>query len=161
MSSKLSIKSQALVTLMVMALAGCGPADMEIGREKDQMNNSSPSAQAGSVAQAMGFPLPPSAIVELADYQRGLDDNARLILVLPVGEWARLKAARPFNAIPEQAYSRANLFHLGEDEGRWRPSTDQTLVAAQAPLKNGRALNVGVSRINADLVRVYLFWFQT
>ena len=151
---------RALAALALAALAGCGSANMSVDKE-DRMNDAASSAQAESVAKAMGFALPSSAQVEFVDYQRGMDDNAHLILLLPAGEWARLKAASPFDTISEQAYSRANLFHLGEDEGRWTPSTDPTVVAAQAPLKNGRALNVGVSRVGADQVRVYLFWFQT
>ena len=54
-----------------------------------------------------------------------------------------------------------DAFHLGGDEGAWRPDAEPGLIAAQLPWRDGReALNVGEAVAGPDQVRVYLFWHQ-
>lgn len=91
----------------------------------------------------------------------GIDDAARLILVLPNAEWQRLDR-RIVQAVPDASpLSAEGRQVLGPDEGAWAPGWQPGLVARQLGWRQGTEVpNVGVAPAGASQVRVFLFWYE-
>lgn len=117
--------------------------------------------RAAQILSKIGVPFPTSAKAEYAKYEVGLDDNARVILLMPAAEWSKVETALFRNASGKQLFSTENQLYLGSNEGDWSPRSDPELTAAQIPWNDGKEImNIGVSNAGSDLVRVYLFWHQ-
>ncbi len=132
-------------------LSGCGTAVPDEPLAK----------RANAAVEAIGLAIPPGAGIAFADEMHGIDDAARLILVLPAAEWRRLDR-RIAQAEPDAPPLSAEDRHLlGPDEGGWAPGRQPGLVAHQLRWRQGtEVLNVGVAPAGAGRVRVFLFWHQ-
>ena len=113
------------------------------------------------VAGDMGVVIPPGAVVEHAERINGRDAAARLVVVLPEAAWhawcAQLVPDRP----DQPAFSAAENYELGPDEGSWAPSRAPGLTTVQLRWRGAEALNIGQSPAGAGRVRGFLFWFRT
>ncbi|WP_260600127.1 hypothetical protein [Sphingomonas endolithica] len=116
---------------------------------------------AAPILARIGLKAPPSAIVEYVRQERGMDDNARLILLMPAGEWAAMQATPPLDAVAPDRYTANEATLLGASEGAWHPSDEPAIKGAQFNLPAATYLNVGVAPANEGRVRVYLSWFET
>lgn len=119
-----------------------------------------PGVLAEAYAKRIGLRLPLGAQAEFADWMTGLDDAARLILLMPEAAWPAfradlpgLSAARPFEA--------ETNYVLGMDEGRWAPGRAAGLLSVQLPWRGGlEVMNLGIAPAHQGWVRVFVFWHQ-
>ncbi|WP_283514549.1 hypothetical protein [Sphingomonas sp. 2R-10] len=142
-------------TLMLAAVAGCKPPTVVFEGEQET------AARGRTILGRIGLPLPDSAVIEHATMERGLDDNARIVAVLPEAAWrpiatrlaARDPAAPPFSA-------EANAM-LGPDAAGWAPRRAPGLRTIQRRWNDGgEVVNVGVAPAGAGRVRLFLFWHE-
>lgn len=149
-----------LAILGVIMLASCAQAVPD-GRVS-AVTKASLKEQADTIFKRVGLTPPRSAVVEFAEYQHGMDDNARLVMVMPAADWAAMQASPPLNGVAPHSYTREEAVRLGASRGGWRPRDDPSVVAKQVLLNGGlEGLNVGVGSAGTDRVRVYLYWIQT
>lgn len=142
-----------------IVVASCGQAAPHT--QRNAVNDLSPKQRAQAILTRIGLTASAATRVEFAEYSVGMDDSARLTMVMPQADWAAIQAAPPLNAAPPGSYTAEEAMRLGEDAGDWRPQADKGVVATQLRLKSGEFLNIGTSQAAAGQVRVYLFWFQT
>lgn len=147
-----------LAAVAVLAVGACGQAISDIGRRV--VSEATPNPVAEGIFKHIGVTPPPSATIEYAEFQNGLDDNGRIIMVMPAADWAAMQAAPPLNTVAPDAYAK-DAAELGSSSGKWRPDDEPSLVGAQVRVNEGfESLNIGVADAGAGRVRVYLFWFQ-
>lgn len=139
-------------------LMSCGPTAAEGGRITVKSAREKPDA--ASFLRMIGLPVPP-AIVEFYRYAPGMDDSARVILVMSQSDWDRMQRTPPLNTIPSGRWNSFDAMLLPDNEGNWRPRNDKAITATQTHLANREALNIGYSPAGPGRVRVYLFWFET
>lgn len=115
-----------------------------------------PTARARVYAARIGLPLPEGTRVVFAEWATGLDDSARLGLVMSEAGWASLRGQ-----LPALAFEPENNFHLGRDRGGWRPQNAPGLTTAQVRWRDrAEYLNVGIAPLSSGEVRVFVFWHQ-
>lgn len=115
-----------------------------------------------AVAKRIGLTLPPSARVEHAEPMRGMDDAARLSLVMSSADWQGFSAQIAKQSSHELTFSEDDNFLLGTQADGWKPGEATGLKTGQVLWANGtEGLNVGVAPEGSDMVRVFLFWHQT
>lgn len=115
---------------------------------------------AAALLKHIGLPIPP-ATVELYEYDEGMDDTARVVMVMSAADWAAMRNAPPLNTIENRQWDRSQAELLPSDRGNWRPSKDTALIAAYTWLPKAEFVKVGFSPAGAGRVRVYLVWGQT
>lgn len=141
-----------------LTLQSCGQV---LPESRTIVSEASPDQIAADVFKRVGLTPPPSARIEFAEYQNGLDDNARVIMVMPAADWVTMQATPPLNAVRPEAYAREGLHRLGTSDAKWRAREDPSVVVAQMKVNGSEYLNVGIGDASGGRVRVYLFWFQT
>lgn len=143
-----------------MVLQACAQAVPD--RQPGALTQASLKEQADTIFKRIGLTPPPSAVVEYAEYQHGMDDSARLVMVMPTADWTAMQASPPLNSVAPDLYLREEAASLGASREGWRPGDDPSVVATQVLLNGGlEGLNVGVGSAGTDRVRVYLYWIQT
>lgn len=130
-------------------------------RQTPDLPSSDNAKQVAALFKHMGMRLPPSAAIELYERDEGLDDMARVILVVTQRQWEEMRAEPPLNSQPARAWRRLFADLLPPDYGRWQPERDSNIVAAQIHLANAEFVNIGYSPAGPGRVRVYLAWSQT
>ncbi len=141
--------------LTLIPVAGCKPPLVVFEGEQET------AARAAQILARIGFPLPDSAVVEHAVMERGLDDNARIVAVLPEAAWRPI-ATRLIAGDPgAPSFSAEDNAMLGPDVGGWQPGRAAGLRTIQRRWNDGReAINVGGAPAGAGRVRMFLFWHQ-
>ena len=149
-----------LATFGLIALASCAQAVPD-GRIS-AVTKASLQEEADTIFKRVGLTPPPSAVVEYAEYQHGMDDSARLVMMMPTADWKAMQASPPLNSVAPDLYLREEAASLGANKEGWRPRDDPSVVATQVLLNGGlEGLNVGVGSAGTGRVRVYLYWIQT
>lgn len=141
----------ALALLLTgMGCTGTGPQTKETTMTTGQ-----------EIAGDMGVTLPPGGTVEYAERISGRDAAARLVVVLPDSAWDAWRTQLVPDRADQPAFSSAENYELGSDEGSWAPSHAPGLTTVQLRWRGAEALNIGQSPAGAGRVRVFLFWFRT
>ena len=113
-----------------------------------------------TIARLIGLPVPATAEGVFARYQQGLDDNARLVLLMSASDWAAMRARPPLDAIKQERYATDDAVMLPGDDGAWNPRRYPGLVAAQTPSDGRQVYNIAYVKTAPDRVRVFVFWHQ-
>ena len=150
----------SLLALGAVTLASCGGAASSSERNVVSRTPTQ-QTQDAAILQRIGIVLPASATVEYSSSERGMDDNARVVLLMPAADWATMQAKPPLNSVPPERYNSDEAMSLGPSDGDWRPADQPGIQGTQVSLPNARYLNVGVAPATEGRVRVYLFWFET
>ncbi|MGH6615302.1 hypothetical protein [Sphingomonas sp.] len=130
-------------------------------QEKPRMTNEKAQSNATAILQRIGLELPPTARIEFAEQQAGQDDSARLVAVMPVGDWKALLARLPIAKTDQSPFEAEANFHLGTDRGQWTPDKTKGLETVQLPWHGGvESLNLGIAPASRGEVRLYIYWYQ-
>lgn len=148
----------ALAILVSCALSACGQANGSEGRIV--VTSQYKKADAPALFKHIGLPMPP-ATVELYEYDEGMDDMARVVLVMSEADWATMRGTPPLSSIEDRQWDRSQALLFPADHGAWRPSRDKALIAGYTWLPKAEFLKVGYSPAGPGRVRVYLVWGQT
>jgi hypothetical protein len=159
MAGSFMLWASALATAGLVG--ACGQASPNSERNAMSRTASQKSQDHAALLQRLGLEIPSSATIEFAQYQRGMDDNARLILLMPAADWAAMQAEPPFDAVRPERYTAEGAVRLGPSEGAWHPADEAEIRGAQIPMDHAKYMNVGVAPAEGGRVRVYLFWFET
>ncbi len=131
-------------------LAGRGG---EAGHEGDV------AGRAAAYAERIGLRLPAGTRAGFAYWWTGLDDAARIALVMPDAGWAAFRAG-----LPRGRFGAEGNHRFEPDEAGWAPGRAAGLTSAQFPWHGPRggteALNVGVAPAGPGERRVFVFWHQ-
>lgn len=103
----------------------------------------------------------PPATVELYDYTPGLDDAAKVVLVMADADWAAMRNSPPLKDVPPGRWSSTDALLLPENRGAWRPGDDPAVLATQVQLPNAESLTIGHAPAGSGRTRIWLFWHQT
>lgn len=144
--------------LLLPAAPGCGAAPSQ-----DRSTMATTGTDQTAIIKRIGLTLPSSAQVEYADYTAGMDDAARLLLLMSQADWTAFldgivrKAPRP----PE--FGEDLNFALGPEKEGWKPETTKGLKTGQVVwgVNQSEGLNIGFAPVGDGKVRVFLFWHQT
>ena len=157
------ISRLATYGLSITLLLGCvdaKPSDERSVKMNEAGSSHDVASRGRKFAEKMGLVFPRSAQFSLADYEEGHDDNARLIVTMPLSDWDKLRRASVFAGA---TFSGDSNHHLGPDDpsGPWQFSDLAGLQTAQLSVGGGReSLNVGYAPAKNDMVTLYIFWFQ-
>lgn len=113
--------------------------------------------RAAAYVGRIGLHLPAGTRAEFAAWMTGLDDAARLILIMSEANWAVLRSG-----LPPASFEVENGPRLGPDEGGSMPGSAPGLLSAQFhPWRDrAEALNIGFAPAAAGEVRVFVLWHQ-
>lgn len=152
----MQVPGQLLIPALLWALVPVLAACDGIGLARN-----APELDAPAVAALMGLTLPPGATVEYKRVDNGMDQSARLVLLVPEAEWRawRDRVVPPGGGLPR--FSADGVVNLGSDDGGWAPSAARELTAVQRRWRGSEALNIGQAPAGGGRVRVWLYWFQT
>lgn len=148
-----------VASALLMHLAGCGTATPP---ERHAMHESSTPATA-ALLQRIGLDLPASATIEHVASEAGMDDSAKLMIVMSAGDRTLLLRQISLKAGRDLTFSADDNFLLGNDSDAWRSSRTAGLQTGQVPWAHGtESLNVGIiPAANTGQTSVFVFWHQT
>lgn len=146
--------------LGLLALASCGRADPP-SDVRDVARSSTRRQDAVALLRRIGLTVPASATVEYSRVERGLDDSARIVLLMTAADWARMRSSPPLDAVPPERYDADGAMALGASDEGCRPGEQPGIVGAQVRLPDAEILDFGVAPVEGGRVRVFLFWFET
>jgi hypothetical protein len=145
-----------MTAVFVMAACGVSPA-----QAKPRMTNEKAQGDTIAILQRIGLELPPTARTEFAEQMSGQDDSARLVTVMPIGDWKALLKRLPIPKTDRSPFEAEANFHLGTDHGQWTPGKVKGLETVQLPWHGGaESLNLGIAPAGPDEVRLFIYWFQ-
>lgn len=153
-----SMSRWPLPFLLLLAASGCGAAPSQ-----DRSTMATTGADQTAILKRIGLTPPPSAQIEYADYTNGMDDAARLLLVMPQGDWTAFLAGIVRRAPRAPEFGEDLNFALGPDKQGWNPNAARGLKTGQVAwgVNESEGLNIGVAPAGDGKVRVFLFWHQT
>lgn len=103
----------------------------------------------------------PTATVELYEYAPGLDDSAKVKLVMSETEWTAMRNAPALRMNGEGLRGLILAGLPSSDHGDWRPQADGATTVSHRNLPDAEKLTVGCSPAGPGRVRIYLFWRET
>ncbi len=116
-----------------------------------------------AILQRIDLTLPPSAQMEYADYMAGMDDAARVLLVMPQADWTTFLAGIVRRSPRPPEFTEEFNFALGPGKQGWNPESAKGLKTGQVAwgVNESEGLNIGVAPAADGTVRVFIFWHQT
>lgn len=144
----------AVAAIMLAACSQAFPSKGPTVTSKDRKTN------AAALLKHVGLAMPPAA-VEFYEYDDGLDDAARVKLVMSEADWATMRNEPALRMKGEGLRGLILTGMLSSDHGDWRPQADGATIIAHRDLPDAERLTVGYAPAGPGRVRVYLFWHQT
>jgi len=144
--------------VLLLAAPGCDAAPSQ---DKSKMAITGPDQTA--ILKRIGLALPPSAQVEYADHTAGMDDAARVLLVMSQADWvAFLDGIVRRSPRPPEFADDLNFALYPEKQG-WNPGSVKGLTTGQVAwgVNQSEGLNIGFAPADGGRVQVFLFWHQT
>ncbi|MES2056976.1 MAG: hypothetical protein V4564_13655 [Pseudomonadota bacterium] len=145
-----------IVTAFAFTACSASPA-----QEKPRMTNEKTQGNTTAILHRIGLELPPAARIEFAEEKSGQDDSARLVAVMPIGDWKALLKRLPMPETDQSPFEAEANFHLGADHGQWTPGTAKGLETVQLSWRDGtESLNLGIAPAGQGEVRLFVYWYQ-
>jgi hypothetical protein len=143
---------------LLLAASGCSAAPSQ-----DRSTMATTGADKTAILKRIGLTPPPSAQIEYVDYTNGMDDAARLLLVMPQADWTAFLADIVHKVPRSPEFAEDLNFALGPGREGWHPEAAKGLKTGQVAwgVNESENLNIGVAPAGDGKVRVFLFWHQT